>query len=211
MAPGRRLVSHATRRTLVIAVVAGFILGVVTQLGQMWLPEVLKPIANSISPWLAVAFAIGSMSRRPAVAAIAAWAALALALVGYYSMVWLQFGYGGSTSSLVLWGVAAVAGGLVFGPAGWFWRHGTPLVAAASIGVLAAVFIAEAIYIVRYLAEELRPASILYALAGIAVPLLLTRNNRQRLTAYAAVVPALVFAAGGYAVLIGLGAAVAAL
>ena len=147
--------------------------------------------------------------RTPLLAALSGWIALALALVAYYAMVWLQFGYGASSSSLVLWAVAALAGGLVFGPAGWAWRHGGPTVAAAAIGLLAAAFIAEAVYLYVVLQPEAKPATVIFAAVGLLIPLALGTSARQRLVAYAAIVPALVLAAAGYIALVlfvGLGA-----
>jgi hypothetical protein len=187
-----------TARTLGVAAVAGFALGVMTQIGQSILPDPLRPVANSISPWLAVAFGVGSIARRQAPAGLAAFVSLAFALVGYYAMVWIRFGYGASNSALVLWGLAAVAGGLVFGPAGWFWRNGRGWWSAVPIGLLAAAFVADAVYIYSIVQPEEKPAAVLFVLVGALVPALLGRTTRERADGYIAVLPALALAALGY-------------
>ena len=205
MAAGRRVVIRDDRRILLIAVGAGLALGVLTQLGQRLLPDAVEPVANAISPWLAVAFFVGSRTRTPRVAALCGWIALVLALVAYYAMVWLQLGYGASSSSLVLWTVAALAGGVVFGPAGWASRHANPPAAAAATGLLAAAFIAEAVYLNVVLQPEAKPATVIFAAVGLLIPLVLGTSARNRLLAYLAIVPALVLATAGYVALLVLG------
>ena len=61
----------------------------------------------------------------PRVAAAAGTVLLLAALAGYYATVQVRFGYGTNGPILLFWGFGSVAGGLVFGSAGWWWRHGT--------------------------------------------------------------------------------------
>lgn len=198
MAPRRRLVSLL--RTLAVAALVGLVLGVLTQLGQSLLPAPLRPIANSISPWLAVAFAVGSRAPRPVIAALSGFVALALALIGYYSMVWIRFGYGPSNSSLVVWGIAAIAGGLVFGPGGWLWRKGSGWLSAVPVGLLAAAFIADGVYIYNVVQPDEKAAAVLYVIAGALTPAIMGESRDQRAVAYISVLPALGLAAFGYLV-----------
>jgi len=107
----------AGRVGLIAAV--GLLAGVATQLGQSLLPDGVSQAANSISPWLLVAFVLGSRMPDRRWAVLAGFGALAFALLGYYGMVQLRFGYGGSTGALVLWGIGALVGGPVLGVAGW--------------------------------------------------------------------------------------------
>ena len=111
----------AARVGLIVAV--GLLVGVATQIGQSLLPDGVSHAANSISPWLLAAFLLGSRMPDRGWAALAGSGALAVALVGYYAMVQLRFGYGGSTGALALWGIGAIVGGPVFGVAGWTWQQ----------------------------------------------------------------------------------------
>jgi len=131
-----------------LVVAAGLATGIATQLGQSVLPDGWSQVANAISPWLVVAFLLGSRMPDRRWAALAGIAALVLALVGYYAMIELRYGYGASTSSLLLWGSAAVVGGPVFGIAGWSWRFDDGWHRAAAVGLLAACVIAEGAYLV---------------------------------------------------------------
>ena len=192
-------------RALVAAVVAGLIVGALTQLGQRLLPDAVQPVANSISPWLSLSFAVGAVSRGPRLAALGGWLSLVFALVGYYVLVEVQFGYGASTSSLVLWGAASLLGGLVFGPAGWLWRNGSSVQRAIAAGLLAAAFVAEAAYLFVVLQPEAKPASALFLVIGLALPMFLGRSWSQRRLAYLAVVPSLGLAVLGYVCLLAFG------
>lgn len=188
--------SGAARGGLVAVV--GLMVGVLTQLGQGLLPDDVAHVANAISPWLLVAFLLGSRMPDRREAAIAGFGVLAFALVGYYAMVELRFGYGASTSSLVLWGAGAIVGGPVFGVAGWTWRFEDGWPRAAAIGLLAAVAIAEGGYLIRILPAASVGAG--FIVAGLCVPLVLGRTAGERARAYLAVVPALALGVVGYIV-----------
>lgn len=183
------------RRGMASAAVGGLVLGVVTQLGQSVLPEGLGQLANSISPWLSVAFAVGAFQSRPRNAAAAGLIALAFALVGYYALVFVRFGYTGASSSLIFWTIGAVFGGLVVGPAGWFWRYGAKWTGTTGVAVLGGAWVVEAAYLAMVL--SMREISLVYALIGLAVPLILRRTWRGRLLAWAAMLP--IVALGGVA------------
>ena len=184
-------------RVGIIAAV-GLLTGVATQLGQSLLPDGVSQAANSISPWLLVAFLLGSRMPDRRWAAIAGIGALATALLGYYGMVQLRYGYGGSTGAVVLWGIGALAGGPVFGVAGWTWRFEDGWRRAAAIGLLGAVAIAEGGYLIRILPEPVVGAA--FVIVGLCVPLVLGRSAVERGRAYLAVVPALALGVVGYIV-----------
>ena len=185
-----------------LVVVAGLATGVATQLGQSVLPDGWSHVANAISPWLLVAFLLGSRMPDRRWAALAGIAALVLALVGYYAMIELRYGYGASTSSLVLWGTAALVGGPVFGIAGWSWRFEAGWRRAAAVGLLAACAIAEGVYLIAILPDPAVGAA--FVLVGALVPLVFARSAADRGRAYLTVLPALALGALGYLVFIAL-------
>jgi hypothetical protein len=97
--------------------------GAATQLLQGVLPGDANWAANSLSAWLVVAFGAASRAPRVRSAALGAVALLLAALVAYEVVVEARFGTGWG-SLVSFWVLGAIAGGLVFGPAGWAWRHG---------------------------------------------------------------------------------------
>jgi hypothetical protein len=184
---------------LVVALV-GLATGVLTQLGQGLLPDGWSQIANSISPWLLVAFFVGAALPTVRWAAVAGVAVLLLAVVGYYAMIQLRYGYGGGTGSWVLWGLAALVGGPVFGVAGrWWLAPRSSWRRAAAIGLVGAVFVAEGAYLVLILPEP--AVGIGFALVGLVMPLLLGRSWPDRGRGYVAMVPAMALGAAGYVAL----------
>ena len=185
----------AWRQAGVVAV-AGLATGVLTQLGQGVLPYPSSQAANAISPWLLVAFLVGSTMPSMPRAAAAGIGTLALALVGYVAMILLRYGYGMSTGSLVFWGLGAVVGGPVFGAAGRAWRAGSQRQRAAALGLLVAVAVAEGIYNAVVLEHPAVGAG--FVVAGLLVPLVLGRSREDRTWAYVAAIPALGLGALGY-------------
>ena len=178
-----------TIRRIALIVAVGLATGALTQIGQSVLPDGWSQAANAMSPWLLVAFVLGAGMPDRRWAAAAGVAALLLGLVGYYLMIELRYGYGGSRGSLLLWGTGALLGGTIFGIAGQWWRGGRPSQRVAAIGLLAAVFVAEGIYQIR-----IRPDSAIgigFVITGLVAPLVVGRSRDERLGGYLALVPAL--------------------
>lgn len=184
-------------RALLVLVV-GVGTGVVTQVLQSVLPTGWSQAANAISPWLLVAFLVGSVMPDRTSAVLAGAATLVLALVGYYATTMIRYGIGGGTSSLVFWGLGAIVGGPVFGLAGHTWRTGEHRYRAIALGLLTAAFLAEAGYHLVVLSEP--PVAAGFAIAGLLVPLVFGRSRQDRLGAYVAAVPALALGALGFVV-----------
>lgn len=165
---------------IVAVVLAGLATGVVTQLGQGLLPDGWSQAPNAISPWVLVAFLVGSAIESRPTAVVAGIATLVLALVGYYAMTELRFGIGGGTNALVFWGLGALVGGPVFGLAGYAWRTSPERrYRAAALGLLAAAFIAEGGYHAVVLSEP--PVGVGFAIAGLLVPRVLGRSRQDRI------------------------------
>lgn len=179
-------------------VVVGFATGALTQIGQGALPDGWSQAANAISPWLLVAFLLASTMPDRRWAVVAGIATLLLALVGYHGMVQLRFGYGGGTGALVFWTLGGLVGGFVYGLAGHGWRFGGRWVRAAAIGLMAAVFVAEGLYLMGILPDPAVGCG--FIVVGAVVPLLLGRSWPDRMWGYLAVVPALALGAAGYVV-----------
>jgi hypothetical protein len=197
----RPVLSMQSLRTRVLVVlVVGLGLGVVTQILQSVLPTGWSQAANAISPWLLVAFLVGAAMPDRGSAVVAGFATLGLALVGYYATTQLRYGIGGGTGSLLFWGIGAAVGGPVFGFAGYVWQTGEHRNRAVALGLLAAVFVAEAGYHLLVLSEPGVAAG--FAVAGLLVPVVLGRSREDRLGAYVAAVPALALGAAGFAALL---------
>ena len=172
----------ATRVALIVG--AGLATGVLTQIGQGALPGDWSQLANAITPWLLVAFLLGSVMPDTRWAVAAGAGALLLALVGYYGMVQLRYGYGGGTGSWIFWGLGALVGGPVFGVAGHWWRGPVHRRRAIAIGLLGAVAIAEGAY--NILVVDHATVGAAFIVVGLLVPLVFGRSREDRLGAYVA-------------------------
>lgn len=182
---------------MALVIAAGLATGIVTQIGQSVLPAEWSQAANAVSPWLLVAFLVGSRMPGPRSAMAAGVATLALALAGYYLMTQVRYGIGGSSSSLIFWAMGAVAGGPVFGLAGNAWRTGALALRSVALGLIAAAFVAEGGYHAVALAEPSVGAG--FAIVGVLVPVVLGRSADERVRAWLAAVPATALGGLGFA------------
>jgi hypothetical protein len=190
--------THTWRRAS-LPIVAGFATGVLTQLGQGLLPGGTSQVANAISPWLLVTFLVGAVMTSRVGAATSGIATLVFALIGYYALIELRYGYGASTSSLLFWGLGALVGGVVFGAAGHVWRRDPRHVwRAAALGLAGAVFVAEAGYEALVLGDVL--AGGIFLVIGVLLPILLGRTRADRLGGLVAIAPAVLLGVVGYVV-----------
>jgi hypothetical protein len=193
----------AIARTVGIALVAGLVAGGVTQLLQGILPEGIGSVANSATPWLAVAFGVGTTASRWWLAAIAGAVTLLAALVGYYGLVQLRFGYGAELrGAVLLWLIAAVVGGPVFGVAGRWWRGDGPWLRATGPALLGASAIAEGVYLAGV--PTVASAGPLFVVAGLSVPVLLGRRRDDRIRGLVLLLPCIALGAAGFVATIAL-------
>jgi hypothetical protein len=95
---------------------------------------------------------------------------------------------------------SALAGGPVFGIAGRRWRTDTGRSHLVAIALLGAVFVAEGAYTLWAIPDLWRAGWVEIA-AGIAVPVLLGRDRRERVTALALLVPLALLGLLAYAVI----------
>jgi hypothetical protein len=184
-------------RTVAIALAAGLIAGGVTQLLQGILPAAIGSFANSATPWLAVAFAVGSTASRWWLAAIAGAVTLLAALVGYYGLVQLRYGYGAELrGAVLLWLIAAVVGGPVFGVVGRWWRGDGPWPRATGPALLGASALAEGVYLAGI--PTVASAGPLFVAVGLAIPVVLGRRRDDRIRGLLLLLPCVGLGAAGF-------------
>jgi hypothetical protein len=172
----------ARRDSLATALVAGALLGLATRYVYE-LPREWHWLAQVGVPWLAAAFAVGALARRPARGAVNGAAALVSATVVYYAILaFVQHAYDVSPVGLG-WLVVALPGGAAFGALGAVYAGGRARVLATAL--LAASFGGEAILFALLVHHPGRAGTYLLA-AAMAVPFLLLRRARERLAAVGA-------------------------
>lgn len=152
---GRGGISGAVS-ALVIAAVAGLLLGVATAYGQGWLPDQVASLANSAGSWALVAFGVAAMAPSARIAAWCGSAVLAFLLAGYV-VTDAARGLPASGALLLFWGVAAVTVGPLLGLGGHWLRRRRDLPAALGAGGMSGVLIGEGAYGLRYVAATTSP------------------------------------------------------
>jgi hypothetical protein len=168
------------RAGLAIVLIVGLGVGAATSILQARLSSPWLSLVNAASPWLAPAFVVGTMWRRPRAAASAGLLTCLLELGGY-SVTAAVRGYTSSHTELLFWGAAAVVGGPIFGVAGWLWWRGSrglPRVRGVGASVLAAAFFAEAIVSFGWRLHYWSSA-VLFGVLGVVAIALLGFHRRQ--------------------------------
>ncbi|MFF0740637.1 DUF6518 family protein [Streptomyces sp. NPDC004111] len=133
----------------VSALVGGVLLGILTNLGQGWLPNPWDQIANSGAVWSVSAFVAGALLARkvglPAAVVAGQLAELGL-VVGYYAYAeFARDGMGSLFAPLIWVGMAFIAGPL-FGVAAVWWRGESPRRRVIGLAALAGVFGMEGLH-----------------------------------------------------------------
>ena len=151
---------------LVMALVLGTAVGVLTSDLQAHLNGSWESLANAISPWLAPAFAVGALTRRPMQAAIVGVAVCLSEVGGYYATA-SEHGHPTGLAPVLFWACGAVVGGQLFGVAGWMWRNAAGWYQGLGIALLSAAFFAEAANYVRALGQD--GSALLFTAIGVAL------------------------------------------
>jgi len=126
----------------------GLVLGGATSFGQQYLPDGLRPFANSNSGWTLLAFVVVVVCTRWG-SARRWWVAAGLGLVVFhallqgYAIVSTLRGFPDSYGPGDFYFVVATLAGPVVGLAGLAWGAASGLVRAAGAGVVAAVMIGD--------------------------------------------------------------------
>jgi hypothetical protein len=189
---------------IVLSTVLGMGIGVLTMIGQTYLPGSLNSLANLGPVWLTPAFFVSAIGNRMWKSMLSGWLCLSGMVGGYYwfESVWNHHAFGVGRWMLVWLGIAMVAGA-IFGAAGYLWRHRDHKWHRLGSALLAGVFLADGINMLLHYQSysHMIPVPIAEIVVGALLVLLLERNKRDRVRGYAAIVPIVLLGLAGYAVL----------
>jgi hypothetical protein len=153
---------------------AGLGVGVATSFGQTELSGAVHAYANSASSWLVAPFVLGVCMATLPGAAVAGASVCLLQLVGYYVTAH-ERGYPAGSRIVLFWLACAVAGGPVFGAAGYVWRTAAPAVRGVGPATLAGAFVAEGLWV--YLHElHYNGTTVLWLATAAVLALVLMRG-----------------------------------
>lgn len=188
-----------------LATVAGLLIGVATLKLQGVLSGAWSQLSNSGAVWVVSSFVAGALlaDRGRGVVIAAGTMTEVGEVLGYYGGA--QFLLRDTPDllptlvSLLAWGVPALIAGPIFGLAGSWWRQERRLWQAIGVGLLGAVFIAEAIRMWQVL--HYIPEAVLLAVIGVLLPVALGRSLRGRLDGLLALVPTVAVGVLAYVVI----------
>lgn len=138
---------RSTLRCVVVAVVAGCLLGPLDLAGQVHAPYPFANLFNSPAVWAAAAFAFGVWAKRRRPSVLGAIVMEVVAVVAYYLADVVVRGSDASilvSNTAILWVLLGVGAGMVFGTAGAMVDDASNVLRAAGNALLPAVFLAEA-------------------------------------------------------------------
>ena len=142
----------------ILAVVAAFVLGGLTSVGQQYLPEHLHSLANSAGSWTAICFAVLVLSR------IRGWRAAGLGILVFIA---LNEGYGlvtrlkGFPYGILFenyWTIIALVIGPIVGLAASWVQSKRPALVALGAAAPATVLVGEGVYGLLYVSDTTSPA-----------------------------------------------------
>ena len=162
----RRVPGIVLPLALVMALVLGTAVGALTFHLHAHLNGSWESLANAISPWLAPAFAVGALARRPMQAAIVGVVVCLSEVGGYYATA-TEHGHPTSSAPVLFWACGALVGGQLFGVAGWMWRNAAGWYQGLGIALLSAAFFAEAAHYARALDRD--GSALLFTAIGVAL------------------------------------------
>ena len=181
-------------RVAALALVAGAATGVLTFVGQRYLPGQWNVLVNSGAIWLVPVFLVASRMGSARWGAAAGLATLAATLLGYYGAAMLS-GIPESPFFLGLWCAVALVAGPLYGAAGSWWRDARRTRRVTAVALLGGVFVAEGSYLI--VALHYHGSGVGMIAAGVLITVALARDRRDRLYALLALpaVALLAFAA----------------
>jgi hypothetical protein len=165
-------------RAVLIVLVTAAITGGLTSLGQQYLPDELRSLANASGTWFAVVMAALVVARpRPVLAIILGVLGL-IVMNEAYGVVsrWRGFYYGGGLSSM--WNQIALLVGPVAGIAATWLRSPRPILVAVGASAPAAVLIGEGLFGLTVVSDTTSPVFWIIELAvriGVVVVTSVTR------------------------------------
>lgn len=177
-APVRPPAGARTALVLPLAVVAGIAAGALTSWGQTALGGTwFSGLTNAVSPWIITSFAVGALTRRAGVAAVAGLLVCAGEVGGYYLTAQLR-GFGVDVTTVAMWVVAGLVGGPLFGWAGRQWRTGAGRWRGLGAALLVGCWLAEALVtyglVLRYWDDVA-----VFTGVGVLLAVVLSRRDAQ--------------------------------
>lgn len=184
--------------------VLGILIGILTVLGQAYLNGNFNSIANSGTVWLLPAFFISSVNNKMRNSIFAGTASLFGMVIGYYGFEAIRNQHSFSVGyHMIIWLFCAVIGGIIFGAAGYLWRHKEQKFHSLGSALLSGIFLVDGLNMFIHFDDykHMIPVPISEIILGLLLIILLERNNRERIKSCKVLIPIIVLGLAGYTAL----------
>lgn len=165
----------------VFAIILGLVVGVLTLVGQKYLPINLNFLANSGAVWLIPAFLLSYFEKGNRLQAVAATIVCLLGCVyGYYIFEAVLNHHAFTlTRGTLLWSGVAFIAGAVFGLGAFFANQENSRLKYVGMNLLPAVFTAEGLENVIHIKDysHMVPAVIMKIIIGVILYLVINRKD----------------------------------
>ena len=164
-------------RHVALVAVGGTTVGVLTSIGQGFLPFELSPLANSAGSWSLAAFALALVEGVPRRAAVLGAVALVTMLAGYAIATMLR-GFAVGTALLAFWGLASIVIGPALGVSAAWLRRRDAVRSAAAMALIAGILIGEGLYGLTVIADS-TPARYWVGEIGVGLGVTVLGSSRR--------------------------------
>lgn len=185
--------SGKTMKKYITSAVLGILVGLLTLVGQKYLPMNFNFLANSGSMWLIPAFFMCYIFGDKKFRAMALGVeTLLFCVIGYYAFEAVLNQHTFSTGRwMIIWLVVSVAAGVIFGLGAFFARHTEGFFKYIGLNLMPAVFTSEGVSKIIHIADysHMIPAVVMTTCIGLALYFIINRRECvrwQNIVSYAA-------------------------
>lgn len=167
-------------RLVVTGIVVGFVIGLLTAIGQYALPDGIEQIADSSAMWVIIAFVIGRYAPSLMMAILAGILALFGELAGFYAIAWRLHLTTTPLWVVLAWSAVAVIAGPILSSGGYVSRTKTGVTRLLGMSTLGATFIGEGLFLLLIVDPAPKKIVALWLSIAVVITAILTWRERKR-------------------------------
>ncbi|WP_241395612.1 DUF6518 family protein [Clostridium beijerinckii] len=187
-----------------LSLLLGTIIGILTIFGQGQLKGNWNSLANLGTVWLVPAFFISSIANKKRSSITSCSLCLIGEVMGYYYFHSLLNKYNFSVDYFTLiWLGCAIAGGIIFGLAGYLWYHKDEKFHELGSALLSGVFLTDGLNMFIHIDDYRHMITVAIAeiVFGLLLIIILEKNMHERLRCCIFLIPVTILGLIGYTIL----------
>ena len=190
------------------SIIIGILVGILTVVGQKYLPMNFNFLANSGAVWLVPAFLLAFLSReKKGQSILLCMETLFFCVIGYYAFEAVLNHHNVSINSwMLVWVAMSVIAGVIFGLGAYFANAPSGFLKYIGMNLLTAVFFSEGVEKLLHIADyqHMIPALIIVTCIGLILYLVINRKEWCKLRNLLSFLLLSALGVAGYSVLSGM-------